>query len=55
MTAVVKVEVLSKDQLSFFSRKIFELAPKWKGQIQTEALVLLNALSGQIQHQVNHR
>ena len=35
-----------------FSKKIFELAPKWKGEIQTEALVLLNALSGQVQHQV---
>ena len=53
MTGIVKTEVLTKDQLNFFSRKIFELAPKWKGQVQTEALVLLNALSGQIQHQVN--
>ena len=35
-----------------YSKKIFELAPKWKGEIQTEALVLLNALSGQVQHQV---
>ena len=54
MTVGVKNEVLTQDQLNFFSRKIFELAPKWKGQVQTEALVLLNALSGQIQHQVNH-
>ena len=44
MTGIVKTEVLTKDQLNFFSRKIFELAPKWKGQVQTEALVLLNAL-----------
>ena len=43
---------MSKENMDFYSKKIFELAPKWKGEIQTEALVFLNALSGQIQHQV---
>ena len=52
LTLIVKSDVLPKPDLDFYSPKIFELAPKWKGEIQTEALVLLNALAGQVQHQV---
>jgi len=48
----VKAKILTDDLMNFFSKKIFELAPKWKGQVQTEALILLNGLSGLVDHNV---
>lgn len=48
----VAVKVLTTTQLEFFTQRIFALAPKWKGEVQTESLVLLNAISSQIEHQV---
>lgn len=52
LTVAVKNGVLTQEQLEHFSQRIFALAPKWKGQVQTESLVLLNAISSQIEHQV---
>ena len=49
------MQKLSQKLYEFFSERIFALAPKWKGEVQTESLVFLNALSSQIDHQVDQK
>ena len=53
MSIIAKTDYLQRHQMDFFSQKLFELAPKWKGEIQTEALVVLNALSVKIDHEIH--
>ena len=40
-----KSKCLTQDNLDFFTRRLFELVPKWKGQVQGEALNVLNSIS----------
>jgi hypothetical protein len=55
LTVIIKAKIdhMTKAKMDFFSVKIYELAPKWKGEIQTDALFVLNALSGLVGHQID--
>ena len=53
LTFATKSKCLSQDLMDFFTKKLFEISPKWKGQVQTEALNVLNSISNLTNYQVD--
>ena len=45
LTFTAKSECLSPDLVDYFAKKLHDLAPKWKGQVQNEALNVLHSIS----------
>ena len=53
LTFSAKSKCLTQENLDFFTKRLFELVPKWKGQVQAEALNVLNSISSLTNYEVN--
>ena len=53
LTFAAKSKCLTQDNLDFFTRRLFDLVPKWKGQVQAEALNVLNSISSLANYEVD--
>ena len=53
LTFTAKSECLSPDLVDYFAKKLHDLAPKWKGQVQNEALNVLHSISNLTNFQAN--
>ena len=53
LTFSAKSKCLTQDNMDFFTRRLFDLVPKWKGQVQAEALNVLNSISSLANYEVD--